>query len=361
MSDARLGRLRVALQESRVDALIVHRPVNIRYLTAFPDVFDAGFSGLLVVAPDRAVLVTDPRYDLQVREKAHGAAIEVLTVIGDPMPALAELLSEVAPDNVALEDTVSVSARDKMEKAFGRQASVTSGVVEAMRAVKDEEEIEAIVAAARLTDEALAHVLPGVSVGASTRDISLEIEWFMRTHGAQAAAFEFIVAAGARSAMPHARLVDQKISAGDFVKIDIGAVVGDYYSDMTRTFVAGKVDDEHRRVYEAVLEAQSRALAAVRAGVGAAELDAVARDHLAKTGYGPNFGHGLGHGVGLEVHERPTLSKTSKDVLAAGMVVTVEPGAYMPGFGGVRIEDLVVVEEAGARNLTSSPKELLVV
>lgn len=361
MSAGRLDRLRARLSKASLDALVVHRVVNVRYLTRFAGVFDAGFPGLLAVSAERAVLVTDFRYEQQLAACAKDGEIEIRSIGGEHVEALAGLLADPGFARAGIEDSVSVAQKASIEKACGRRLEATSGMVEALRAIKEPEEIKAIARAVRLTDEAFTEALPTVRAGASTREVALAIEWHMRTHGGQAAAFGLIVAAGARSAMPHATTIEQVIEPGDFVKIDIGAVVDDYCSDMTRTVVVGKASERQRRMYEAVCEAQARALEGIRAGTTGREADALARDELKRAGFGENFGHGLGHGVGLEVHERPRLAHASEDVLEEGMVVTVEPGVYVPGFGGVRIEDLVVVEAGGVRNLTSSPKELLVV
>lgn len=356
----RLDRLRQRLGEEELDALVVLGAANIKYLTGFVGAFDSSFGGFLFVAADRAAIITDFRYEQQLSDCARGTGIEIASTAGDYAQRLARLAA-TDPGRTAVEDSVSVATKARMDGAFGGSLGVASGLVESLRAVKDTREIDAIARSARLTDDAFEHVLPSLRVGASTRDVALELEWYMRTQGATAAAFNLIVASGSRSSMPHATTTDQTIARGDFVKIDIGAVVDDYCSDMTRTVVAGEAGMEHRRVYDAVLEAQERALAGVRAGMSGMEADGLARDFLVERGFGENFGHGLGHGVGLEVHERPRLARTSTDVVEAGMVVTVEPGVYLPGFGGVRIEDLVVVEDGGIRNLTSTPKELLVV
>lgn len=361
MSARRLGRLRAALDAAVADAVVVHRSVNIRYLSGFAGVIDQGFAGFLVVDSQQAVLVTDFRYEQQLQEKAQGTEIDIRSTAGDRIETLIDVLRDVGSSKVAVEDSMSVRRRAQIEKAFGAELAAVSDLVEAGRATKEPDEIEVIATAAKLCDEALAAVLPSIKVGVSTRKIALELEWYMRTHGARAAAFDLIVAAGARSSMPHATTTDEPIARGDFVKIDIGSVVDDYCSDMTRTVVVGEATREQQRIHAAVLQAQTLALEEVVVGADAKEVDAVARRYLEGAGFGPNFGHNLGHGVGLEIHERPTLGPLSKDVLAEAMVVTVEPGVYVPGVGGVRIEDLVVVEEAGPRVLTRSPRELTIV
>lgn len=361
MCASRIERLRGRLEELGLDAVVVERGVNIRYLTEFANVFDTGFHGMLAVSADRAVLLTDCRYEEQLALCAEKTDIEIAGRSEPLVTALGGLLAEQGLERAGIEDSVSVGRKSKIDEHAGRVLATTSGLVETLRSVKEPEEIEAVARSAELTDLAYAHVLPSVSVGASTRDIALELEWYMRTHGGQAAAFDLIVAAGSRSSMPHATTIEQRIRPGDFVKIDIGAVVDDYRSDMTRTVVANPAGKKHRRMFAAVLAAQERALESLAAGKSGRDVDAVARGYLAEAGFGENFGHGLGHGVGLEIHERPTLGCLSAEILQPGNVVTVEPGVYVPGFGGVRIEDLVVIEESGVRNLTRTSKELLVI
>jgi len=353
-----LSRLRQALQDVNLEALVVRGRVNMRYLTGFLDVFDSGFSGSLAVTADRAVILTDDRYSQQMGERAEDTEFEVVSEPGHHLEALGRLLRKLQVGYAGVEDSIPVAAYERLKKEYGKTIRPVTSPVEALRCIKEPEEIAAITRACVLADRALAHVLPAIGAGASTKSLALDMEWFMRTHGASDVAFDLIVASGARSAMPHAVTVEQKIEEGDLVKVDIGAVVEDYCSDMTRTFVAGEANDTQREIYEAVLSAQRLALDQAGPGMGCATLDLVARRRLEELGFGERFGHGLGHGVGLEVHERPALSRLSRDVLEPGMVVTIEPGVYLPGLGGVRIEDLVVVEEDGVRNLTKSEKKL---
>jgi Xaa-Pro aminopeptidase len=231
-------------------------------------------------------------------------------------------------------------------------------MLEALRAVKDAAEIEAIHAAAKLADEALEEILAGGIVGRTERDVALDLEIAMRRRGAEGVSFAPIVASGPHGALPHAAPRDAAIPQGTLVVIDWGALLDGYASDCTRTFATGELDPRDRAVYDLVLVAQSQALEAVRPGPTGKEVDAVARTIIDEAGHGEHFGHGLGHGVGLEVHERPRLSKQGNDALAAGNVVTVEPGVYVPGAVGVRIEDLVVLTEDGCEVLSGMPKEL---
>jgi Xaa-Pro aminopeptidase len=228
-----------------------------------------------------------------------------------------------------------------------------------LRAVKDLEEIELLAQAEAIGDKAFAHILDFLRPGLTERQVAIELERHMQDLGASGTSFETIVASGPRSAMPHGVASERVIGKNEFVKLDFGCVYKGYCSDMTRTVVVGKADGKQREIYHIVLEAQMAALAGIKAGITGVEADALARDVIVAKGYGDNFGHGLGHGVGLAIHELPRASRLSDNVLQPNSIVTVEPGIYLPGWGGVRIEDMVVVQEDGVRNLTSSPKELI--
>jgi Xaa-Pro aminopeptidase len=259
-------------------------------------------------------------------------------------------------------DDAHMSVKDHVRLAGMLRAGIelvpAGGAVEALRAVKDADELEAIRAAARLADDALTEVLGRGLVGRTEREVALDLEFTMRRMGAQAASFPPIVAAGEHGALPHATPRDVAIPAGTLVVVDWGAQLDGYASDCTRTYATGDIDPRDGQVYELVLQAQEAALAAVRSGPTGREVDAVARSIIDAAGHAEHFGHGLGHGVGLDVHEGPRLSKQGETALAAGMVVTVEPGVYVPGAVGVRIEDLVIVTDDGAEVVSSLPKEM---
>jgi Xaa-Pro aminopeptidase len=235
-----------------------------------------------------------------------------------------------------------------------------SGIVEQLRMIKDEAELAVMRDAAALADETFRHIAGFIRPGLRESEIALEMEIFMRAKGATSTSFETIVASGERSALPHGVASERIVSKDEFVKLDFGAYYKGYCSDLTRTLVVGKPTGKHREIYDIVLEAQLTALAGIKPGMTGSEADALARDVIARHGYGDRFGHGTGHGLGMEIHEAPRLSKTGDIVLQPGMTVTVEPGIYIPGFGGVRIEDDIVITENGNALLTSSPKELLV-
>jgi Xaa-Pro aminopeptidase len=248
-----------------------------------------------------------------------------------------------------------------MEKALSPVKLVPSeGIVEKQRMIKDGGEIAIMQEAANLADRAFEHILSYIKPGVSEKDIALELEVFMRSQGATSSSFETIVASGERSALPHGVASDRIIGRDEFVKLDYGAYYNGYCSDITRTVVVGKPSDKHREIYEIVKEAQQYALDNLVPGMTGKEGDALTRDIITRYGYGEYFGHGTGHGLGMEIHEAPRLSLTGDIVLVPGMTVTVEPGIYLPGFGGVRIEDDVVVTDKGIRILTSSPKQLIV-
>ncbi|MHB8157602.1 MAG: M24 family metallopeptidase, partial [Desulfocucumaceae bacterium] len=242
----------------------------------------------------------------------------------------------------------------------GREVRPLYGFPDALRSVKDEEEIEKIIQAATLSDRAISYIIPFIKEGASERDIALEIEFYMRKQGAEGVAFPFIIASGARSSLPHGIASDKKLVRGDLVTMDIGSVLNSYNSDITRTVVVTEGDKKKEEIYNIVLQAQLAGIKAVRPGIAAAEVDRAAREVIECYGYGENFGHSTGHGLGLAVHENPRLAAKDKTELKTGMVVTVEPGIYLPGWGGVRIEDAVLVQPNGCRVLSNSPKDRLI-
>ena len=353
----RLEHVIEQLAERELDALLVTGLVNVRWLTGFT----GSNAAAIVGAPDGGErrFITDFRYLTQAAEQVGDAWEREITQ--ELIPRLAERLPAQGTPRVGFDDA-TMSVRDHARLAERAPAGVelvgAGGLVEELREVKEPEEIEKIRAAAALADEALQEVLGRGLAGRTERDVAIDLEFTMRRLGAQAPAFAPIVAAGAHGALPHATPRDVEIPKGTLVVIDWGAQLDGYASDCTRTFATGEIDGRDREIYELVRRAQEEALAAVRPGPSGRELDAVAREIIASAGHGEHFGHGLGHGVGLEVHEGPRLSQTSDGVLGAGMVVTVEPGVYVPGTVGVRIEDLVVVTQDGADVLSSLLKEL---
>ena len=338
---SRVDDLRASLEEP----LLVSNPVNVRYLTGF-----ASSNAALLVEPERVRLFSDFRYAEAARAVE---GVEFVETKRSVVAALAELLE----GKVGFEaDAVSHTAWETL-KAGGLALVPRRGLVEALRAVKDEGELDATRHAGEITSEAYARFAEERFVGRTERDLAWRLDGLFHELGAQAPAFETIVASGPNGARPHARPTDREIGAGETVVIDAGAMVASYCADCTRTFATGPLPDELKDAYAACLEGQLAGLEAVRAGVTGVDADAAAREKIEAAGLGEKFGHGLGHGVGLEVHEAPRLSRESTDTLAAGNVVTVEPGVYLEGLGGIRIEDLVIVTENGAEVLTSSTKD----
>jgi Xaa-Pro aminopeptidase len=360
----RTRALALAVRERGLDALLVATPVNLRYLTGF-----TGSNGLaLIVAtvarPAVHRFVTDFRYATQAAEQVP-RSFEREIVTDDLLRAAAGALPARTGRLGFDEASLSVRDHSHLHELLGEDWELvpSAGIVEDMRAVKDEGELARIRAASELADEALASVLEAGVVGRSEREVAFELEVRMRRLGAEGVSFPPIVAFGAHAALPHAEPRDERIPTDVLLLIDWGALLEGYCSDCTRTFATGEaISTQARELYELVRSAQERALAAVRAGPTGPELDAVARAVIEAGGHGEQFGHGLGHGVGLRVHEAPRLSRTAgAQPIRAGNVVTVEPGVYLPGVLGVRIEDLVVVREGGSEVFTSHPKALTVI
>lgn len=360
---ARLARLALALREQSVDRLLVSAPVNVRYLCGY-----TGSNGLLLVdSGDRAEhrFFTDFRYVTQSAEQVPGE-IEREIVPGELLEAAARALGEggakgtqtLGFDDASL--TVKQHARLRELLAQGWELVPCSGIVERLREVKDEQEIERIRAASELADQALSEVLEAGLLGRTEREVAIELELRMRRLGAQTPSFPSIVASGEHGALPHAEPRDVEIVAGVLVTIDWGAYLDGYCSDCTRTYATGKLPADAVEAYDFVLSAQEAGLQAVRAGISGREVDEIARTIIDNAGHSEHFGHGLGHGVGMEIHEAPRLSRTApEEPLRAGNIVTVEPGVYVPGSLGVRIEDLVLVGDGGCERLTSLPKQLI--
>lgn len=351
---ARLARLRrLALGEA--DALLLTRLPNLFYLVGF-----RGSSGALGVTRRAALLFTDGRYRLQARHEVRGARVKIGS--GDPRIAAARWLRGQRVAGVAYEEQgLTVGQFESVRRTLGSQVKLqpAKNRVEDLRAVKDAEEIARIRAGVKLTARVFDEILPYVRPGVRELDLAAEIEYRMKQHGAPAPAFETIVASGPRAALPHGRATGKRLAKNELVIFDLGAILADYHSDMTRTVFLGSPSARVKKIYRSVQEAQARAYEAVRAGVPAARVDAAARGCLARQGYGGYFVHGTGHGLGLEIHEEPRVGPKATARLAAGNVITLEPGVYIPGWGGVRLEDVVVVRRQGAERLTPLSAELL--
>ena len=344
------------MADVEVDAFLVSDPLNRLYLSGF-----AGSSGYLMVTQTDAVLVTDFRYVEQAAREAPSYRVH-RTRSG--VPWLPEVAARLGVSRVGFEaDHVSVtlhtsfmSSLEESDDASDVHLKPTSGVVEVIRGVKDAGELALVERAVRIADEAMTSASSVIEPGITEAQIAWHIEQELRRLDAEGPAFDIIVAAGPNGALPHHRADDTVVKGGDTVVIDMGALFGHYRSDLTRTFPVGVTDDKFASIYGIVLRAQVAAIDGARPGMAGGEVDSIARDVISEAGYGAEFGHGLGHGVGLAVHEHPMIVPNSKDVIENGMIFTVEPGIYISGWGGVRIEDMVVMENGRARVLTASPK-----
>ena len=350
---ARADRLVELLRARELDSLLVTNLVNVRYLTGF-----TGTNGACVVTPDERLFLTDFRYVSQAEEQVRDF---------ERLPASRELVGDLAQHlrgRAGFDDahvTVRTHGQLVEKVAEGVELVAAGGLVEQLREVKERGELDRIREAAKLATAALERTLEGGLAGRTEREVARRLEQALREGGADDASFPAIVAAGAHGALPHAEPREAEIPRGTLVVVDWGARLDGYCSDCTRTIASGPLDAAAEEVYELVRRAQAESLAAVRAGAEKRAVDAVARTMIAEAGHGEHFGHGLGHGVGLEVHEEPRLTKQAEGELRAGNVVSVEPGVYLPGEVGVRIEDLVAVTEDGAEVFTSFPKALTAV
>src|SRR5579862_3922496 len=352
----RLAALRDGLTAAHVDGLLVTSMPNIRYLTGF-----SGSSGLLFVTAREVVFITDFRYQTQVRDEI-GDRAHVMIESQSLWTGLWKQLGQIAHVAIAGFESAHLLHRDfqrLLENGSRWQWRPTLDLIEKLRERKDPGELALIEQAAGVATRALGRTLDQARVGMSETEVAGALEKALRDEGSEGFPFPSIVASGPRSALPHARSSSRRIEAGDLLLLDFGAETGGYCADITRTVVVGRAASEQRQVYDVVRGAQESATRGVRAGMTGKDADAIARDYIAERGYGELFGHSLGHGLGLEVHEAPRLAKTSEGSLAEGAVVTIEPGIYRPGWGGVRIEDDVLIDVSGARILTQFTRDLL--
>jgi len=350
----RIERLRAILDEQRLDGVLIQSVENRTYLTGF-----TGTAGVAVISHREAMLLVDFRYVERAAEEARG--FEIIRAERQLLETLAAVVKARGWKRLGFEsETVAMKQyREYVERLAPAELVAVDGI-DRIRWVKEPAELERIQAAVAVADAAFAHIQGYLHPGVVERDVATELACYMRRHGAEHEAFDAIVASGPQSSRPHAGASDRKMAGGDFVTLDFGARVHGYVSDCTRTLVLGPASARHREIYSIVLKALETALAGLKPGMTGREGDALARTVIADAGYGDAFGHGLGHGVGLAVHEGPVLSPRGDATLQPGMVVTVEPGVYLSGWGGVRIEDLVVITENGCQNLTRAPKEFRV-
>jgi Xaa-Pro aminopeptidase len=353
---ARSDRVRAELDSAGCDALLVTRLPNVRYLTGF-----TGSAGMVLVSHDAQLLLTDGRYATQSREQvdaAGGAAEIVIAGAAEQQARLTELVAPFARLGLEAHGVTWAQQRSWASAFDGIELVATEDLVEHLRIVKEPGEVARIRAACAIADDALGATLPLLAARPTERAFALALEVAMRERGASGTSFDTIVASGPNGALPHARPTDRKVEAGELVVIDFGCIVDGYCSDMTRTVSVGDPGPDASKLWEVVRESQQAGREAVGVGVACADVDRASREVIEAAGWGDQFSHGTGHGVGLEIHESPRVAKAAGGTLDAGVVVTVEPGVYLPGVGGVRLEDTVVVTDTGSDALTSFPKHL---
>lgn len=352
-----IEKLKQAIKDSNYDAALIVSPENRFYFTGFES-----SDGYLIVNENDAVFITDGRYIEAAEKKIKGCKV----VLQEKKASqIKDILSSLNAKVIAVEaDRMTLSEYALFASALEGMELVADGSLDAqineIRSIKTSEEIEKIKIAQRISEEALENILNFIEPGKTEKEIALELEYYMLSHGAQGLSFETIAVSGKKSSMPHGVPDGKVIEAGDFVTMDFGALYEGYHSDMTRTVAVGKATDEMKEVYYTVLNAQENAIRAVKAGLSCKDADDAARSVIETAGYGNYFSHSTGHGVGVEIHEYPNLSKISDKILKSGNIVTVEPGIYIPEKFGVRIEDMVLVTENGCENLTKAPKELII-
>ncbi|MDI6799094.1 MAG: Xaa-Pro peptidase family protein [Actinomycetota bacterium] len=350
----RLSRIEKTLAEKQLDIFLITKPENIFYLTGF-----FGSSGIFLIGGKGAHLLVDFRYLEDAKEKIGDRPIEINLVKDGYIDSLAHLISNGKRLGYEADHLTVAKYRGLKERLSQAELVSTQGVIEGFRQVKDESEIEKITEAAAITDLVFQDIIGQIGPGATERGVAATIEQLIRARGGERAAFDVIVASGPNSARPHAAVTSRRLARGDFVKLDFGAAIGGYCSDMTRMVHLGPASNEERDIYELARRAQETALSSIRAKMSEREADATSRGIIIAAGFGDNFAHGLGHGVGLEIHERPTLSPKGDKTLEEGMVFTIEPAIYFEGRFGVRIEDTVLLEGGGIKPLNKVPKELI--
>ena len=352
----RLQNLRQRLAQQELDAILISQPENRYYLSGFD-----GSSGFLLITPKNTILATDFRYTEQAKTQAPDC--EIFQASGDMADWFPELVTGLNLRHLGFEaDHVSFTLYRQLTKILNKakpqpELVPVNGLVESLRAIKEPEEIELITKAVKITDTALEYIKGTIHIGMSEQEAAWEIEKFLRESGSEAIPFDIIVASGTNSALPHAKPSTRPIRSGEPVVIDIGARIGGYSSDLSRTICLGSPDETFKKVYGVVLHAQLTAIDMIEEGMNGDQADSLARKVIEQAGYGKAFGHSLGHGIGLAPHEQPYLSPKSTEKLISGMVFTIEPGIYLAGWGGVRIEDVVIMENGRTRVISKAGKE----
>ncbi|PGT87637.1 MULTISPECIES: M24 family metallopeptidase [Bacillaceae] len=351
----KLEKIRQRFKELSIDGLLITSSYNRRYMTGF-----TGTAGVVVISGDKAVFITDFRYTEQAAKEVEG--FEIVQHTGPIIEEVANQVEKLGIKRLGFEqDSLTYQLFSSYKEALKSSEFIpVSGAVEKLRLIKSPAEIKILKEAAEIADAAYKHILTYIKPGLKEIDVANELEFFMRKNGAVSSSFDIIVASGYRSALPHGVASEKEIEKGDFVTLDFGAYYKGYCSDITRTFAVGEPSDELKKIYSIVLEAQLRGMSGIKPGLTGKQADALTRDYIKEQGYGEYFGHSTGHGLGMEVHEGPALSFKSDTILEQGMVVTVEPGIYVAGLGGVRIEDDTVITEKGNESLTHSPKDLII-
>ncbi|RSU01312.1 peptidase M24 family protein [Vagococcus fluvialis] len=350
----RVNNLREQMKSEGISSFLITSPYNLRYLTGF-----TGTTGLALIGLEEAFFITDFRYTEQAAKQCVG--FEIVKNVGPILEVVADLVESKNIENLGFEESfVSFKQYVELEGLLEVDLIPVSGMVEELREIKDEEEIAIVEKACEIADKAFSHILTYIKPGMTEIQVANELDFYMRSLGASSVSFETIVASGLRSAMPHGVASEKVIEQGDMITIDFGCYYNGYVSDMTRTISLGEPSDKLREIYNVVKEAQQKVLDVAKPGMTGVELDAVARDYIASKGYGEAFGHSTGHGIGLEIHEGPNVSKLAEKAFVPGNIITNEPGIYLPGIGGVRIEDDMLVTENGIKRLTHSEKELII-
>lgn len=351
----KLADIRKALKELNVDGLLITNATNRRYLTGF-----TGSAGVTLITRKEAFLLTDFRYGGQAKAQVDHYETIIYQSSRFMIQSLVDHIQKLDIQRLGFEsDDVSFNFYTQLKILDSVELVPTTKIVEKLRMIKSEEEVSNIRRAAEISDAAFIYIQEVIRPGVSEKKIAVELDYFMKEQGAENGAFAYIVASGARGALPHGIASDKTINDGDLITLDYGAVYNGYVSDMTRTLAVGNPDPKLVEIYHIVNDALSRTLEEIKVAMTAKEIDSIARDYITEKGYGDYFGHGLGHGIGLNVHEDPFFSQSGEDILKAGMVITIEPGIYLPEIGGVRIEDDVLIKEDGIEILTRSSKELI--
>ena len=352
---ARVANARQKIAEAKIPALLISQIDNVRWLTGF-----TGSSGYVLLTEDVALFATDSRYTSQAANECHGFELKLLETSAPE--EIMSILADAEKPSIGFEAnaifySLYQSYREKLDSKI--ELTPVKRLIDDLRMVKDQSEIDLIQEACRIADRVFDYIVPQVKPGVTERDLMLELEWHIRKDCGAEVAFDTIVASGPRSALPHGKAADRVLTKGDFVTFDFGAKIQGYCSDITRTVLLGEATDEQLKVYQTVLDAECKTIDGLIPGANGKDVDAIARNYIKEAGYGDYFGHGAGHSLGRAVHDGPGLSVRSEVIFAPGMVMTVEPGIYIPDWGGVRIEDDVLVTDDGPKVLTHSPKRLM--